>query len=65
MQKVFTISSSQHHPGSVSDLQMFQKVNYFQTEKLRKERSDSDFQDHGMVLDDYAKMWTLIDRKGY
>ena len=56
---------SEHEPGSVSDLTLFQRIQYLHTKQLRKTQGDMDYDDDGPLSDKFERSWGVLVDKGY
>lgn len=59
------INCSRHHPGSVSDLEIFQRNVSFHKHALRKKGSDGNITDIGLHSGKYPDHWAFLMDKGY
>jgi hypothetical protein len=59
------INCSRHHPGSHSDIDIFRQNFKFHQNKLRKKDHEKEFEDHGVLSDQYSHQWAVLTDKGY
>ena len=59
------VSSSMHEAGSVSDLVMFQSMQFFHRCAQRKRDDEKEISDEGPLHDSYPERWGILADKGY
>ena len=61
----FAVSSSMHEPGSVSDLVIFQGMQFFHMRAQRKRDDEKEIGDEGPLHESYPGQWAILAHKGY
>ena len=56
---------SEHELGSVSDLTLFQRMQYLHTKQLKKKQGDMDYDDDGPLSNKFERSWGVLVDKGY
>ena len=59
------IGCSDHYPGSVSDLEIIQRMQEWHKQRSRKKGSDNYLSDTGLYYDRYPNRWAVLADKGY
>ena len=59
------IGCSEHEPGSVSDLILFQRMQYFDDKQLQRKGGEKELDDDGPDVGKYPESWDVLVDKGY
>ena len=59
------VSCSKHYPGSISDLEIMQRMRRVHEKCLRKRRGSEQITDIGPLSAEYPRHWGTVADKGY
>ena len=61
----FAVGSSMQEPGSVSDLVVFQEMQWFHRRIQRKKSDEMEMMDSGPLAETYPNQWAVLADNGY